>query len=356
MKSKKTVIILLTIMAAFILCDRSSIYGYYNDTTKTSEQLANEKTKLEIEKLRIENEDKKSIMNLITGSLAGLITSLSVIAGVIFTIVKLFQERKKDRIQREIDKLRNIDEKFNALVANLGSQSKAVQVGAAVSIQTFLKEEYKYLHRQVLLIVIANLKINHNKTIYNLLIEALEKILKIEIPVMRGENKEFALDLARAYLKNCDFSGYDLSYADFAFAKLKHANLKSANMYKTCGIETDFQNVKLTDANLQEARFRNSNFQFAHFHNANLISAELKECELNGSEFFNASLQSAHFELAYLNNAKFENADIRDAFFYGSVFNDETRKSLLKTKGQSWRKAHFDANEKNKLEQLAAGR
>ena len=351
MKSRKTIIVLLTFLTVFVVFKINMIYGHYQDST-TAGQLANEKTKLEIEKLHLDNDEKKDFVTYFKNHITESITSIVAILGVIFTIWKLFQERKKDRIQREIENLRSIDEKFNLMITNLGSQSKAIQVGAAVSIQSFLKDEYKNLHRQILLIVAANLKIDHNKTVCGLLINALEKILKMEIPLLRKENKEFVLDLTRAYLKNCDFTGYDLSYADFAFAKLRHANLSSANLFRARGVETDFQKAKLTDAIMREARFAETDFQFAHFHNADLISAVLKSCELSGCQFYGASMQSAHLEDTTLMNVKFDNANINDAFFTNADFNTETLKSILKTKEQSWKKAHFDEVIKTELYRL----
>jgi uncharacterized protein YjbI with pentapeptide repeats len=348
MKSRKPIIVLLTFLTVFIVFRINLLYGHYQDSA-TTEQLANEKTKLEIEKLHLENDEKKDLITYLKNHITESVTSVVALLGVFFTIWKLFQERKKDRIQREIENLRSIDEKFNLMIANLGSQSKAIQVGAAVSIQSFLKDEYKNLHRQILLIVVANLKINHNKTVSDLLINALEKIIRIEIPVLRKENEQFVLDLTRAYLKNCDFTGYDLSCADFAFANMKHANLRSTNLFRAQGIETDFQKVKLTDAIMQEARFTDADFQFAHFHNTNLISAVLKSCELSGCQFYGASMQSAHLEDTTLMNVKFDNANINDAFFTNADFNTDTLKSILKTKEQSWKKAHFDKKIKDEL-------
>jgi len=314
------------------------------------EQLENEKLRQEVLKLQLENQKQSSLWELLP-SYATIITTLVAVIGVFVTIWRQMNERQRDREQREDDSRRRLDERFTSIVSNLGSESVAIQASAAVSIITFLKPEYKVLHNQVFMVLLANLKIQHSDAVNKLLVGAFEKAIRIQLQDLREQGEQLELDLSRAHLDRIDLSNTDLTGADLGFTELRHANLTDAVLFRTRGFGAQLEKARLSTANLNEARFREANFRGAQFHKTNLVAADLKETDLTGAKFYQARMQSAHLDKARLRGAKFEQANLSDTFFYGADFNEETLRGILKA--LNWQKAHFDDDVKAKLEEFA---
>lgn len=347
------IVLFIIIFMLFSWHQDSLLFADDQILSTTHQKLLNDKLQLEIEKLRIENINSSSFWGQLP-AYATIITSFIAIIGVIVTIYKLINERSLDRKQREMESLRNMDAKFTSIITNLGSKSEPIQASAAVSILSFLKPEYREFHNQVFMILLANLKIKHSEAIYNLLIEGFEKALRLQLQLLKLQNKTYAFDLSRAYLNRINLENCDLTYADLGFTKLKYANLSGSKtiLYRARGIEANLEKARLSDANMMEARFKKAKFMYAHFHKTNLVSAVLKEADLSYAQFYQASMQSAHLEGATLVGTKFEQANINDTFFKGAQFSDETLRSILNTKDKSWKKAHFDKGIMDKLEDL----
>lgn len=354
MVMKKAILfIALFIMMVLSWYQQSLLFADDQVLSTTHQKLLNGKLRQEIKKLRIENKNNSSFWGQLP-AYATSITALVAIIGVIVTIYKLINERSLDRKQRETESLRRIDDKFTSIVTNLGSKSAAIQASAAVSILSFLKPEYREFHNQVFMILLANLKVEHSEAIYNLLVEGFEKALRLQLPSLKLQDKTYELDLSRAYLNHVNLSECDLSYADLGFTNLKYANLSGSktSLCRARGIEANMEKARLSDANMMEARFTKANFLYAHFHRTNLVSTVLKEADMSYAQFYQASMQSAHLEGAILFDTKFEQANINDTFFKGVKLNDVTLKSILNTKDKSWKKAHFDEDIMNKLEEM----
>jgi uncharacterized protein YjbI with pentapeptide repeats len=327
----------------------SSVVGKDPLQSMSQQELQDEKLRQEILNLQLENKKRSSFWELLP-SYATIVTTLVAVIGVFVTIWRQINERELDRKQREDESLRRLDEKFTSIVSNLGSESSSIQASAAVSILTFLKPEYKVFHDQVFMILLANLKIQHDHAVNKLLIEGFEKAIRIQLQSLR-EKEEFELDLSRSFLHRVDLSGLDLSQADLGFAQLRGANLTDANLHRVRGMEANLEKARLSRANLNEARFRKARFAGAQFHGCNLVAADLKETDLREAQFYQAKMQSAHLEKANLSGAKFEQANLNDAFFRGTTLNAEALKNVIKA--FNWQKAHFDEDVKAKLEELA---
>lgn len=349
----------IIVIAFFILMivlswhQQSLLFADDQVLSTTHQTLLNDKLQQEIEKLRIENKNSSSFWGQLP-AYATIITALVAIIGVIVTIFKLINEKNLDRKQREMENLRNMDDKFISIITALGSERESIQASAAVSILSFLKPEYQDFHNQVFMILLANLKIAHSKAIYNFLVEGFEKAVRLQLPSLKLQDKTYELDLSRAYLNRVNLSDCDLSYVDLGFTKLKYANLSGSktSLYRARGIEANLEKARLSDANMMEARFTKAKFMHAQFHKTNLVSAVLKEADLSYAQFYHASMQSAHLDGAILLDAKFEQANINDAFFIGAKFSEATLKSILNTKDKSWGKAHFDVDIKAKLDEM----
>jgi len=351
-----TFALVLVFLAIFRFFWQQQSFAFLNTELQSNDQeeLQKEKLRQEILKLQLENEKLRSFWGILL-SCAPFLTGLVALAGILVAVWKQITERSRqqdlDRQQREDESLRRLDEKFTSTVEGLGAESEAIQASAAVSIQTFLKPEYKAFHNQVFMILFANLKIQHSEAINRLLIAGFEKAIRLELPSLREKDEEFELDLSRANLTGIDLSDLDLSQTDMAWAQLQRAKLTRANLCGVRGIRANLKKARLSKADLKESLFRLAQFREAQFHEANLVSAHLEETDLRGAQFQQAKLQSAHLENAKVNGAKFERANLSDAFFTDVSPDPETLESILKA--YNWQKAHFDKKVRADLEALA---
>ncbi|GAG71227.1 unnamed protein product, partial [marine sediment metagenome] len=213
---------------------QSSVFVNDQLQPMSQQELQNEKLRQDILKLRLENKKISSFLEPFS-SYGTLITALVAITGVIVTIWRQIAQQEADRRQRENESLRRLDEKFTSIVANLCSKNEAIQVSAAVSIISFLRPEYEAFHDQVFMVLNANLKLQHSKSLNKLLIKGFEKAIRIQLQSVKKKDKHFELDLSGSNLYRVDLSGLDLSQADIAFSKLRGANLTKTNLYRVKG-------------------------------------------------------------------------------------------------------------------------
>jgi uncharacterized protein YjbI with pentapeptide repeats len=256
--------------------------------------------------------------------------------------------------QRETDTERRFQEGFAAVALNLGSASPAVQASAAVSILSFLRPEQRAFHDQVFLLVLANLKIMHEREVNKLLVRVFERAMRVQLRD-KTLDRALLLDLANAQLDTIDLSRTDLSDADIGFASLKYANLRDTNLRRARGYEVDLGKASLSgaDTTLEEARLRKARCEGTQFHDVNLISVRLEEANLTQAEFQRARLQSAHLDETVLKETRFEGADLNDAFIRGlRAVDDITLRSIARG-ARNWRNAHFDAEIRQRLEDLS---
>lgn len=311
-------------------------------------ELETEKLRQEVRKLATENRDLANSWQKVS-SYATIITVVVAVIGAFATIWKQISESRQDREQRETDSRRRMDDKFTSIVKDLGSDNPSLQVSAAVSLMTFLREEYTSFHEQVYLVLLANLKVKHEVQLNRLLIQAFTKALKLRLerqPVSEGE----PLDLTNTSLYRIDLSGLNLPNTDIAFADMQLANLRETNLFRVRGYQVNLSKASLTRANLGEARLGEANLSNCHFHETNLVSATMKKANLSGAEFFEAKLQAARMDEANVSGARFERSDLSDTYFLGATIPDQTLKSIRKA--LNWEKAHFDEETLVRLEKL----
>lgn len=315
----------------------------------TDDELETEKLRQEVAQLQIETERLNSPWQVIS-SYATLITAIVAVAGVFLTVWKQFSERERDREQREAESRRQLDEKFSSIIIDMGSDNPSLQVSAIVSLMTFLRPEYSDFHKQVYLILLANLKIKSPLQVNRLQIQAFEKALALMLQAPQDPEKHLELDFTNINLYHTNLSGLDLSNVDLGFADLRFANLIKANLFRARGIEINLEKARLKEANLMEVRFVKANMANARIHDAKLVAANLKEANLRGAEFFKSELQAAHLEASDLTGARFENADLNDTYFKEAKLNVTTMRSI--GKAFNWEKAHFDDGVKEKIAEL----
>lgn len=335
----------------------------------SEEKLREEVNKLreEVNKLQLENRKLQNPWERIL-SFGTLVTALVALGGFLVTFWKQMNESSRQRIidceQRDRESRQRADgvrarleEQFNGIVSNLGSESPSVQASAAIQIMNFLKPEHQDFHNQAFLILYANLKVQlrniQNEVLGQLLVEAFQKAVRIEVGA-NPDHEKTPPDLARTYLKRAELSKLDLRGADLAYAELQSANLTESNLNRARGYEANLEKARLSRADMGEARMRKANLSGAQLHETNLVAADLKETNLKEAQFQKAKLQSAHFEGANLTDARFEQANLSDAFFKGAIFSAATLRSVINA--VNWEKAHYDAPVLASLQQLAAVR
>jgi uncharacterized protein YjbI with pentapeptide repeats len=328
------------------------------------ERLELQKLRQEVRQLRIANEAAESTRRKIL-DWAPFITALVAVGGLVWPVTREIraqrEQREKELDQRRIEAERRFQELFAAAVANLGSEQESVQVSAVIALQSFLADDYKPFHEQVYQVLCANLGIDHSGLVNRFLVRAFAQSVRLRTAVRPGE----PLDLARCQMQRIDLHEVMLEQADIAFAHLEHANLRDARLFRARGFGVTLDAASLTDATLGEARLHGLSAVRAHFHRADLKSAELRSTKkhvanLEEAEFSGAQLQSAHFDGANLAGAKFDGANLSDTFFTGASFDDVSMKSVLSARSvdgvETWRRAHFDSDVRERLEQLEARR
>jgi len=244
-------------------------------------ELETEKLRQEVRQLRIENQELASPWQKVT-SYATIITVVVAVLGAFATIWKQISEGRQDREQRETDSRRRMDDKFTSIVKDLGSENPSLQVSAAVSLMTFLRDEYTSFHEQVYLVLLANLKVKHEVQLNRLLIQAFTKALKLRLE-RQPVSEEEPLDLTNTNLYRVDLSGLNLPNTDIAFADMQLANLRETNLFRVRGYQVNLAKASLTRANLGEARLSEANLSNCHFHETNMVSATMKKANLCGA-------------------------------------------------------------------------
>jgi uncharacterized protein YjbI with pentapeptide repeats len=323
------------------------------------EQLELVKLKQEIKKLELENKKLSDGRGTIVG-IAPFLTAIVALLGVFITLWRHLSEQRRqrdlDRKNLETDRIRRFNEKFNAVVENLGSESQAIQASAAVSIQTFLKPEYSEFHDQVFLILLANLKVQHNEVIQQLLTAGFEKAIRVKSDVIAAQNEQIdekdekiVLDLSGCALDGANLMKINLGWANLRKASLQHANLKDACLIRVKGEGAKLQFLKGGGADLKKARLKGANLTRANFREADLKWVHFEEADLSHCKFERAFLQGAHLEKSVLMGAHFEQADLNNAFFKEAKLDITAISSIVKA--YNWRKAHFDPDILEKIKE-----
>ena len=253
---------------------------------------------------------------------------------------KELAERRREREDRRIEEEHRLEDRFAAILAQLGSTAPAVQAGAAASLVTYLQPEYSRFHHQARLAVLTNLKLELPEPIRKLLALVYAQSLESGVPVDQLER-----DLSRAQLAETSLCDVKLCEADLAFANLTNAVLLGSDLYRAKGYGVNLEGARLgagaaRPAWLIEVRFQAARCRAADFSGVLLINAHLREADLRDARFYGASLQAAHLERADLRGAHFQQADIADTYFLGANIDDAALRTLARARNRD--RAHFD--------------
>jgi uncharacterized protein YjbI with pentapeptide repeats len=347
-------------LAALVLAAPALVHADSPLKTHTKAQLEHLKLAEEVQKLQ---DDNSSNFGDAFAKYAPLVTAVVAVVGLIGTLLKLLFDQKAQRkserdqreaemTQREVESERRLEDRFAAILTELGSEAAAAKAGAATSLVTYLEPQHKRFHHQVRLAVLTNLKFPHEEPIRKLLARVYVESLRSSDDV-----NEFERDLSGAKLANTDFSRVDLAETDIAFADLRNSNLSGANLYRARGHSVILDGARFSThesptSYLIEVRFKGARCRGTDFSTCFLINAHLKEADLREARFQGSGLQAAHFEGANLTGAKFQQADLADTYFWGATMDEACKRTI--SRAYRWRKAHFDDGVCEEIEALAA--
>lgn len=308
--------------------------------TLTKEELERVKLAAEISSVRAATA-RESSPSAAMLEWAPFLTALVAIGGIGLSL----RTQRRDRL---VERRKRHDEELARIVQNLGSQTAAVRLNAAAALTSFLGPESPEFHTDLLTVIIANLKIEPDRSVADVLVRDLELAIR---QCLSGRARPKELDLARAgWLVRLDLRDLDFGAmpVDIAFANLTRADLSGVVARRTLrGREVVLNSARLTSANLHEARLDGAVGVGATFHRARLVSATFRDADLSRAQFHHADLRGAHFEGAVLAGATFVEADVTDAWFCdarngrAAALDDGALRTLARTRHRSWRRAHL---------------
>jgi uncharacterized protein YjbI with pentapeptide repeats len=300
----------------------------------TRAQLERQKLEQEIEKLELENRNESGWRGFLS-SYAALLTGLAAVGGVVVALLRQQQER---RLEGE----RRLDERFTAILGELGNEREPIRAGAAVSLLSFTRPDRTQYHRQVRLIALANLKVEHPDPVRKLLVRVLEEALRTKAPIEPLER-----DLSYAWLPDARLGDLDLAGASLRHAHLAGADLSRSRLQRVAAYKATLTGARFVKAQLSEADLEQAQCERAQFFQADLTSARMRRANLRQARFEDARLQSAHLEGADLTGARFGGADLNDAYLTGATLDESAMRSL--TSARNLERTHLAAETRAEL-------
>jgi uncharacterized protein YjbI with pentapeptide repeats len=131
----------------------------------------------------------------------------------------------------------------------------------------------------------------------------------------RAANPGAVPNLSKAYLRNADLSGGDLSHTNLTDADLTGAILTDTNLS-----EADLRDATLVDAHLTGADLANAFGSNANFSGANLQNARFTEGLFESARLVRTNLSGANFTGADFSLADLTEANLRNANFFKAAF------------------------------------
>src|SRR6266566_616245 len=302
--------------------------------------LNKEKLAQEVQQLKNQNEPD------LLGWLRTNATVLVVVIGGLIGLFRWFGDRRSERERRDEDR-------FQAVVAALGSDNEDAKVGAAIMLRTFLQPGYERFYRQAFYLAVAHLRLRKpdletieedpkapvlaslNQALIVIFEEAfsrarewvkqgspssrLQRVTAWLKRILRRE-KRFdprSLDaryiqLDRAFLWKADLGQADLSKAYLSEARLCGAtlwgaDLNGANLCKADLSRADSYEARRFPVNLRKDKPETTLLL------ARLCGADLTEARLLGAELLLADLSGADLSEADLSEADLSGADLHNA-------------------------------------------
>lgn len=295
--------------------------------------------------------------------LTSLISTFTLAAAGLFTVVRYFNDRKDIREKQEAEAKRLADdrkvelekraeERFQTAVEGLGSEREDAKVGAAITLRTFLHPGYEQFYTQTFDLAVTHLRlprISHppddpdgissqpdipdTPLPLTTLSQALIIVFKEAFPQARDtiasnkeevvrppstfDDKEIARYMGKA-IQSLDATGVQLDNAYLALVDLKHVWMRNAFLRNADLRGADLSEALLSEANLSGADLRKANLSGAVLRNANLSGTRLSETILSNALLSEANLSGARLRKTNLSGARLREVNLRDAYLRGA--------------------------------------
>lgn len=294
--------------------------------------------------------------------LTSLISTLALAATGVFAVIRYFNDRKDMREKqvaeakrrlgdrqaernrrgeeqqrwlkdREDEREKRAEERFQMVVEGLSSEREDAKVGAAITLRTFLRSDYKQFYIQAFDLAVAHLRLPRSTSqlageeiaeedraeIYDplniplpltTLSQALITVFKEAFPLARMQNKGDIRALDASYVQ---LDRAILNYADLEQAWMVRASLREAQLFQARLGGTNLARAYLYKADLREATLQKTNLRRAFLQEADLRGANLEEAQLPKADLLGANLEGAKLQKANLEGAKLQKADLSKA-------------------------------------------
>jgi hypothetical protein len=270
------------------------------DATVTA--LNKEKLAQEVQQLR--NQNEPDIFSLLQTNAGILFSTFVVVIGGLVGLFRWFGDRRDEQEKRRQDQRsereKRDEDRFQGVVAGLGSERIEARVGAAIMLRTFLHEDYKEFYSQAFDLAVAHLRLRQvgaGIMPVDSLSQALIVVLKESFPLAR---KKIITEEGRFDPMLLDATGVNLDNAYLSGTNLQGLYMRGASLRKVFFRRTQLEEAYLKHANLEEAFLQEAHLEGANLGDTVLISANLNK----------AYLQGAHLMLADLTNADLTDADL----------------------------------------------
>ena len=276
------------------------------------------KEKLAQEVLQLREQNTSGFVGWLRTNASLLLSTLFVVIGGLIGLWRWLRDRRdaqdKELKDRQNERDKRAEERFQSVVAGLGDEKEGTNVGAAILLRTFLHPGYEQFYIQTFDLAVAHLRLQKNRHPLEdpvtplpptTLSQALIVVFKESFPLARLQNQgdTQSLDATRVQLDNAYLLGADLKHAwmrkasmrdaDFGSATLSNAHLfradlKGAWLWKADLRESDLRAANLSKTNLRETDLRRANLREVNFNEADLCKANLNGADLNGTSLENA--------------------------------------------------------------------
>lgn len=384
---------MFAVVIAFLSCTQSSdslsgvstIPG--SNENVTSQQLDEDLKRAQIKALLAESDEPNVVDRLI--DVAPFLTGIVAVVGIAVTIWRQVSEasrrRTSERRQQAITGLSAFEDRYSTAVQKLGSESTATRASAVVALESLISHRTKDLlvdltidasldpdkqHREparfeevvdeILRLVIANTKVEHEKPIPDLLASTFTEVVKRRLEFVEHRSFGPKLDLSHSILYRVDLSGLQkLGEMDVAYADLRNANLTGSRLSRLAGYAVNLNGARLSRSELREARLQKAHCEDTQWHDSVMMSVDLQNAYFARANLTRAQLQSARFKGTDLSDTNFHQANLSDAHFRGAkglAKSPRTLRSIINARNQSWKKANFDPQIKEQLKELDKNR
>lgn len=328
-----TGLLLLTVLLAWVPAEASAAYertsGVAGPSTATvapqpledATVTALNKEKLTQEVQQLKEQDEPDLLGWLRTNASIFLSTLVVVIGGLIGLFRWLGDRRdaqdKELKDRQNEREKRAEERFQSVVAGLGDEKEGTKVGAAILLRTFLRPGYEQFYTQTFDLAVAHLRLPRNPhppenpdvpLLLTSLSQALIVVFKEAFPLARSQNKGSPqsldatgvqldsgnlreADLQRAWMRRASLRDADLFSATLSGARLFKADLRQAWLWKA-----DLREADLRGANLSETNLRETNFRGANLREADLICADLRDANLSHADLRDAHLDRTNFE------------------------------------------------------------